>query len=99
MVMKTAWQFVKMNGFTMSEALRQAWKQIKLKARMLKGVVRFWYTKVDGTIREAYGTLKESAVPATLGTGRRTSPTVQTYFDTEKGEWRCYKIANLIRFA
>ena len=97
--MKTAWQFVKMNGFTMSEALRQAWLQIKLRIRMAKGVVKFWYRKVDGTVREAYGTLCDRLTPPTMGCGRRTNPTVQNYFDTEKGEWRCYKIANLMRIA
>lgn len=96
---KMAWGFVKKNGFTMSEALKTAWRNFKLKREMRFGIVKFYYQKVDGTIREAYGTLKSGIVPETLGTGRRTSPTVQTYFDTEKNEWRCFKIANLMRIA
>lgn len=97
-LMKTAWQFVKMNGFTMAEAMKQAWMQFKLRAKMAKGIVKFYFQKIDGSIREAYGTLNEGMVPATGG-NRKTNPTVQTYFDTEKGEWRCYKIANLMRIA
>lgn len=55
-----------------------------------------YFRKVDGTIREAYGTLAERLTPATAGTStRRPNDTVQTYFDTEKQEWRCFKKANL----
>lgn len=98
-IMNLAWQFVKRNGFTMSEALRCAWANIKLKAKMQKGIVKFYFQKVDGSLREAYGTLKESLLPETTGSGRKPNATVQTYFDTERSEWRCFKIANLIRIA
>lgn len=94
-VMRLAWQMVKRNGYTMSEALRCAWANMKLKAKMQEGIVKFYFQKVDGTIREAYGTLKESLVPALTGNGRKKNDTIQTYFDTERGEWRCFKIANL----
>ena len=40
-LMSLAWQFVKRNGFTMSEALKCAWANIKLKAKMYKGIVKF----------------------------------------------------------
>lgn len=98
-IMTMAWGFVKRNGYTMSEALKVAWANFKLKKAMRLGIVKFYFQKVDGSIREAFGTLKAELVPQTLGTGRRTSPTVQTYFDTEKQDWRCFKIANLIRIA
>ena len=96
--MKMAWQFVRVNGFTMSEALKQAWLNFKLKAKMTRGIVKFYYQKVDGSIREAWGTLMSSRLPATLGV-RTPSPLVQTYFDTEVEEYRCFKKANLIRIA
>ena len=95
-VMSLAWQFVKRNGLTLSEALTIAWRNIKLRAAMSNRIVRFYFLKVDGTIREAYGTLAERLTPAISGTStRRTNDTVQTYFDTEKQEWRCFKKANL----
>ncbi|MBQ0073643.1 MAG: DUF2693 domain-containing protein [Prevotella sp.] len=97
-VMTMAWQFVRKNGYTMSEALKTAWRNIKLHAKMQKGIVKFYFQKVDGSIREAYGTLASHLVPAT-GDGRKPNPTIQTYFDTEKAEWRCFKIANLMRIA
>lgn len=100
-IMQQAWQFVRRNGYTMSEALRVAWLNAKLKVKMQAGIVRFTYRKVSGEIREAFGTLKASLVPETAG-NRRENPTVQTYFDTEKGEsgeWRCFKVANLLSIA
>lgn len=98
-VMQIAWQFVRRYGFTMSEALKTAWRNIKLRAAMRKGIVKFYYQKVDGTLREAYGTLKESLVPALSGNdSRKKSDTVQTYYDTEKESWRCFKRQNLVRF-
>ena len=56
-IMSLAWQFVKKNGFTMSEALKCAWANIKLRAQLQKRICKFYFQKVDGTLREAYGTL------------------------------------------
>lgn len=95
-IMTLAWQFVKRNGFTMSEALKAAWANIKLKTAMNNRIVKFYFQKVDGSIREAYGTLKENLIPATSGDNRKRNDTVQVFFDTEKQEWRCFKKANLI---
>ena len=98
-VMLTAWQFVRRNGYTMAEALRTAWANIKLRKAMAERIVKFYFQKVDGSIREAYGTLKSTLVPAVTGNGRKPNDSVQTYFDTEKNEWRCFKKANLLRIA
>ena len=99
-IMRAAHQFVKIAGITISEALKKAWANFKLKREMTKGIVKFYFQKVDGSIREAYGTLKESIIPATAGTdNRKKNDTVQTYFDTEKQEWRCFKKLNLTSIA
>lgn len=95
-IMSLAWQFVKRNGFTMSEALKVAWANMKLKAAMKQRIVKFYFQKVDGSIREAYGTLKENLIPATSGDNRKRNDTVQVYFDTERQDYRCFKKANLI---
>ena len=96
--MSLAWSFVKRNGFSMSEALKVAWANMKLKLQMKSKIVKFYFQKVDGSIREAYGTLKDSLLPDSKGTdSRKKSDTVQTYFDTERGEFRCFKKANLIK--
>lgn len=91
---------VRKNGYTMSEALKCAWVNFKLRAAMKERIVKFYFQKVDGSVREAYGTLKESLLPPTNGTdSRKKSDTVQTYYDTEKEAWRCFKLANLIKIA
>ncbi len=98
-IMKMAWQFVKRNGFTMSEAMKTAWLNAKVKAAMKERIVKFYFQKVDGSLREAYGTLKESLLPPTQGAGRKANDSLQTYFDTEKQEYRCFKRANLVKMA
>ena len=98
-IMSLAWQLVKRNGFSMSEALKCAWANMKLKAAMKQRIVKFYFTKVDGSVREAYGTLKENLIPATSGESRKKNDTVQVYFDTERQEYRCYKKANLLNIA
>lgn len=98
-VMSLAWQMVKRNGFTMSEALKVAWANMKLKLQMKTQIVKFYFQKVDGSVREAYGTLNEKLMPATSGDNRKKNDTVQVYFDTERQEYRCFKKANLLKMA
>ena len=99
-VMRLAWQFVKRNGVSMSEALKVAWRNAKLKIAMKLKIVKFYFQKVDGTIREAYGTLSNRIIPAIAGNdNRKKNETVQIYFDTEKQEWRSFKKLNLARIA
>lgn len=95
-IMKMAWRFAKTTGTAFADCLRTAWQNFKLAAAMRVGIVRFYFRKVDGTIREAWGTLKADLVPPTTGTDRKRNDTVQTYFDTERQEWRCFKKLNLI---
>ena len=99
-VMSLAWQMVKKNGFSMSEALKVAWANLKLKAQMKNKIVKFYFKKVDGSVREAYGTLNEKLMPAITGTDKRAkNDTVQTYYDTERQEFRCFKKASLLKIA
>ena len=97
-IMQMAWQFVKRNGIELSEALKKAWQVFKLKAKMAKGIVRFYFRKVDGSIREAYGTLRADLIPQSEASSdnRKKNDTVQAYFDTKRGEFRCFKLANLV---
>jgi hypothetical protein len=97
-VMLLAWQFVRRNGYTMSEALKCAWANIKLYAKLHTGICKFYFQKVDGTLREAYGTLKESLIAPIQGDdNRKRNDTVQVYYDTEREAYRCFKKANLIK--
>lgn len=98
-IMTLAWQFVKRNGYTMSEALKCAWANMKLMGQMKDRIVKFYFLKVDGTVREAYGTLKRELVPETGKSDKAKNDTVQCYYDTERQSWRSFKKANLIKIA
>ncbi len=98
-IMRLAWQFVKRNGFTMAEALKVAWLNAKVTKAMRTGIVQFFFMKVDGTLRQAFGTLDPHRLPETQGSGRRPADTVQVYFDTEKQEYRSFKKCNLYKMA
>ena len=98
-IMRIAWQLVRKNGFTMSEALKTAWLNFKLKMKMRYGIVKFYYQKISGEIREAYGTLRADLMPQTKGADRKSNPTVQVYYDSEREGYRCFKIANLLKIA
>lgn len=97
-VFKMAWTFIKNNGYTLSEALKTAWANVKLVAKMQKEVVKFYFKKLDGTIREAWGTLQQSMLPPVKGTGRPTPIDLQLYYDTIKESYRCFKKHQLIKF-
>ena len=97
-VMQMAWSFVRKNGYSMSEALKCAWANLKLKAALKVKIVEFYFKKTDGTLRQAFGTLMSDRVPETKGT-KKTADNCQVYFDTEKEEWRCFKKCNLIKIA
>lgn len=96
-LMKQSWMLVKVYGFSMAEAMKQSWKALKLKAALKKGVVKFFYQKLDGTVRTAWGTLKEGLIPETKGTERKKNESLITYYDNEKQAYRSFKVANLIK--
>lgn len=96
-VMRRAWQLVKVYGFSMAEAMKQSWKVLKLKEALKKGIVKFMYTKLNGEIRTAWGTLKEGLIPEIKGTERKKNESLITYYDNEKQAFRSCKIANLIK--
>lgn len=99
-VMQLAWQFVKRNGFSMSGALHVAWANYKLKKALSKGIVKFYFQKINGEIREAWGTLCDKYLPETTSSdNRKKNEFTQVYFDTEKNEYRCFKKLNLVSIA
>lgn len=96
-IMRLSWQFTRKNGYDRSEALKAAWANYKLIEKMQAGIVKFYFQKVDGSVREAWGTLKSNLLPATGDDNRKRNNTVQVYYDTEREGWRCFKKANLLQ--
>lgn len=97
-VMKYAWQLWKTTRQTWQLCMIKAWQLYRLAKAMRNGVVSFYYSKSDGTIRKASGTLRNITAGATLGGKKMTKPSYKTmaYFDTEKMSFRCFKVENLI---
>ena len=95
-IMTMAWRFFRTTGQDFAHCLKLAWKNFKLICAMSAGIVRFYFRKVDGTIREAWGTLRSDLLPQPKGDDRKRNDTVQVYFDTEYQEYRSFKILNLI---
>jgi hypothetical protein len=95
-IMAMAWRFFRTTGQAFGDCLRQAWVNFKLVAAMRARIVRFYFRKVDGSIREAWGTLRADLIPPTTGDDRKRNDDVQVYYDTERGEYRCFKRLNLV---
>lgn len=86
-----------LTGISFADALKKSWSIYRLTKEMKSSIVEFRFKKVDGTIRQAYGTLMDKVInPLIKGTGKRHSPTLITYFDTQKQEFRCFKEENII---
>lgn len=85
-------------GLNKSETYKQAWRILKLKRDLLNGVVRFQFKKVDGSIRNALGTLN----PQFLGSERPQAETTGAsfgtlkYYDLEAQGWRSCKVENIL---
>lgn len=94
-IMKLAWQFCKQTGMCFSECLKKAWANFKLVLKMQTSIVKFYFQKVDGSIREAWGTL-QNVEDKIKGDNRAKNKTIQVYFDTEKEAFRCFKKLNLV---
>ena len=77
----------------------QVAKLDELKSRMRREVVKFAFLKKSGEVRIAYGTM----MPALVGehiNGRGVcgdARKVCTYFDVERGQFRCFQIQALIK--
>lgn len=78
----------------------------KIVAQMHAGVAHFFFTKKDGSVREAYGTLKKEFLERLLGPqddeSQPSEPvpnsdvTTQKYWDVEAGGFRAFNVSNLI---
>lgn len=94
-IMRMAWRFYRTTRRAFAECLKLAWRNFNLVRRMHTEVVRFYFRKVDGTLRKACGTLHD--VAATVkGTGRLDDGRTVKYYDTEAAGWRSFKVENLV---
>ena len=65
---------------------------------MKQKTVQFFYQKVNGEIRQAFGTLRDEVINTIVKEiGRKPNDNMFIYFDTEKQEFRSFKKFNLIK--
>lgn len=70
----------------------------ELNEMLHKGTVKFLYTKKDGSVRQATGTLVNDVVKANLhgGTSTVKDAGYTSYFDVDKQAFRCFAESKLI---
>ena len=93
-VMKQAWQIFRSTGIMWKNCVKKAWELYHLRKRMLKGEVKFWYYKLDGSIRMAFGTL--TGINQNSKGKKAHNETTMCYYDTESKGFRSFRIENFI---
>ena len=71
----------------------------ELKSRMRREVVKFSYLKKSGEVRIAYGTMMPALISNHInGSGLcGDARKVCTYFDVERGQFRCFQLQALVQ--
>lgn len=93
-VMKMAHELLKL-GWTLSEALKRAWEMYRMRKMMKNSPIKFLYKKVDGSLREAAGTLMD-VMNTVKGTGKECFKTFK-YYDIDCEAWRSFRIENFVK--
>jgi len=93
-------------SLTQSQALKYAWWFESFRKKLQSGTYRFSYFKIDGSIREAVGTLDMSRIPEDKRPKSLSSaPDVRPenydtfpYYDLDAAGWRSFRLDNFIGF-
>lgn len=70
----------------------------ELRKKLLEGIVEFSYTKKDGSLRTAKGTLCMDNIPEEQQPKATGTDTLEVfrYYDINSGGWRSFKVDNLV---
>lgn len=94
--MKQAAAIMQNNGMSRHDALIVAHQIATLVRRMHQGEVRFSYTKQDGEVRHATGTLAGYEHTFHRSYQPRPENTFIVYYDTEAHGWRTFHAENFL---
>ncbi|MFR9620131.1 MAG: SH3 beta-barrel fold-containing protein [Rikenellaceae bacterium] len=94
-VFKRAHSLAQSTGEAFAACLAKAWNIYRLARKMAAEVAKFAYTKVDGSLRIARGTLRNVAHLIKDG-GREANPSTLRYYDVEAEAFRSFRVENLI---
>ena len=98
-VMNHATHIFNSSNTSWSAALRKAWTLYRLAKAMRRGTVKFFYEKVDGSARVAYGTLCGLPAGVTSKGTRNGNTGTMCYWDTRKAAFRSFRVENFIAVA
>lgn len=94
-VFKRAYVIMNATGKTFPVCLSKAWAIYRLTKRLIKkDEVCFTYEKKDGSLRRAFGTLKN--VSQFIKGGSESNHKVLHYWDLEAVAFRCFKVENFV---
>ena len=87
-------------GRPMAECVETATQIAECVKQMKSRIVEFFFTKKDGTVRQAFGTLQDEVIlPLIKDTSNREpNPELVTYFDTVKQQFRSFRKENFKSF-
>lgn len=63
---------------------------------LTEGEVSFKYNKVDGSTREARGTINQNLIPEAKRAPVNTDGPTVAYYDLDANDWRSFNKANII---
>lgn len=95
-VMKTAWQIYRRTSATWQKSLKRAWSVVKATLAMTKGKVEFCYLKMDGSLRNAVGTLRNIPITPKGQKGNKSPHALVCYWDLECGAFRSFRVENFL---
>ena len=100
-LMSDAWRLFRVTGESFAECLKKSWMLLKLKIQMKTRKVQFFFMKVSGEVRQAFGTMQDEIIADKIKGGdiRKKNEHLFTYWDCEKEEFRSFKKFNLLRIA
>ena len=100
-IMKAAWEMFKAELFpSFAKALKAAWAKFKLISKLKAGIARFTFTKSNGEVREAIGTLRNGNFQYQTKGNKKSNPAhVVKYFDIVSNGWRSFRLDRLIEIA
>jgi hypothetical protein len=85
-------------GYDLNQSLQTSALIEALQFKLVNGTAHFIYHKINGELREAFGTLLERVADRNIN-GRgypRKLDGLQAYFDIEEQAWRSFRYENLI---
>lgn len=99
--MQNAWRFFRVTGESFSDCLKRAWQIYKLSKEMKSKTIEFFYKKVNGEVRQAFGTMKDEVISDKIkgNDTRKKNEDLFTYWDCEKEAFRSFKKFNLVKVA